>query len=83
VRTNLAGHTCLHKVVFNREFLDGRDQWWLAQHGLLVVVSAKENMAVTINARAQAAAGERVTVGRRNTGASTTAGTSKRTSSTQ
>jgi hypothetical protein len=33
--------------------------------------------------RAQAAAGEGVTVGRRNTGASTTAGTSNRTSSTQ
>ena len=35
------------------------------QHGILFVVPAKENMAVTIDAQAQAAAGEGVTVGRR------------------
>jgi Transposase DDE domain len=64
-RTNLAGHTRLHKVVFDRGFLDGGDLWWLAQHGLLFVVPAKENMAVTIDAQAQAAAGDGVTVGRR------------------
>jgi Transposase DDE domain len=64
-RTNIAGHARLHKVVFDRGFLDGVDLWWLQQHGLLFVVPAKENMAVTIDAQAQAAAGEDVTVGRR------------------
>jgi hypothetical protein len=64
-RTNLAGHTRLHKVVVDRGFWEGGDLWWLAQHGLLFVVPAKENMAVTIDAQAQAAAGEGVTVGRR------------------
>ena len=28
-RTNLAGHARLHKVVFDRGFLDGVDLWWL------------------------------------------------------
>jgi hypothetical protein len=64
-RTNLAGHARLHKVVFDRGFLDGADLWWLDQHGITFVVPAKENMAVTVDARAQAAAGEGVTVGRR------------------
>jgi hypothetical protein len=64
-RTNLAGHARLHKVVFDRGFLDGVDLWWLQQHGLLFVVPAKENMVVTIDAQAQAAAGEDVTGGRR------------------
>jgi hypothetical protein len=64
-RTNLAGHARLHKVVFDRGCLDGVDLWWLQQHGLLFVVPAKENMAVSIDAQAQAAAGEDVTGGRR------------------
>jgi Transposase DDE domain len=64
-RTNLAGHARLHKVVFDKAFLDGVDLWWLDQHGILFVVPAKANMAVTIDAQAQAAAGEGVTVGRR------------------
>jgi hypothetical protein len=64
-RTNLAGFARLHKVVFDRGFLDGPDLWWLDQHGITFVVPAKENMAVTVDARAQAAAGEGVTVGRR------------------
>jgi hypothetical protein len=64
-RTNLAGAARLHKVVFDRGFLDGVDLWWLQEHGLLFVVPAKENMAVTIDAQAQAAAGEGVTIGRR------------------
>ena len=64
-RTNLAGHVRLHKVVFDRGFLDGVDLWWLAQHGILFVVPAKDNMAVTVDAQAQAAAGEGITVGRR------------------
>jgi Transposase DDE domain len=62
-RTNLAGFTRLHKVVFDRGFLDGPDLWWLDQHGITFVVPAKENMAVTVDARAQAAAGEGVTLG--------------------
>jgi hypothetical protein len=64
-RANLAGHARLHKVVFDRGFLDGTDLWWLDQQGLSFVVPAKTNMAVTADARAQAAAGEEVTVGRR------------------
>jgi Transposase DDE domain len=64
-RTNLAGHVRLHKVVFDKGFLDGVDLWWLAQHGLTFVVPAKDNMAVTVDAQAQAAAGEGLTVGRR------------------
>src|SRR5512132_833034 len=64
-RTNLAGHARLHKVVFDRGFLDGPDLWWLDQRGLLFVVPAKTNMAVTVDAQAQAAAGEGITLGRR------------------
>src|SRR5512132_4602397 len=64
-RTNLAGHARLHKVVFDKGFLDGVELWWLAQRDLLFVVPAKDNMAVTIDAQAQAAAGEGVSVGRR------------------
>jgi hypothetical protein len=45
--------------------LAGADLWWLEQHGLLFVVPAKANMGVTADARALAAAGEGVTVGRR------------------
>jgi len=64
-RANLAGYARLHKVVFDKAFLAGTDLWWLNQHGLLFVVPAKDNMAVTADARALAAAGEGVTVGRR------------------
>jgi hypothetical protein len=64
VRTNLTGHARLRQVVFDRGFLEGADLWWLQPHGLLFVVPAKENIAVTIDAQAQAAAGEDVTVGR-------------------
>ena len=64
-RANLAGPARLHKVVFDRGFLDGTDLWWLDQQGLSFVVPAKTNMAVTADARAQAAAGAEVTVGRR------------------
>ena len=64
-RVNLAGTARLHKVVFDRGFLDGADLWWLDRHGITFVVPAKDNMAVTVDARAQAAAGESVTVGRR------------------
>jgi hypothetical protein len=64
-RTNLAGTARLHTVVFDKGFLDGVDLWWLDQHGISFVVPAKANMAVTADARAQAAAGEGVTHGRR------------------
>jgi hypothetical protein len=61
-RANLTGFTRLHKVVFDRGFLDGADLWWLDHHGITFVVPAKDNMAVTVDARAQAAAGEGITV---------------------
>jgi hypothetical protein len=64
-RANLAGDVHLHKVVFDKGFLDGTDLWWLDQHGITFVVPAKANMAVTADARAQAAAGEEITIGRR------------------
>jgi hypothetical protein len=64
-RPNLAGHARLHKVVFDKGFLDGVDLWWLAQRGITFVVPAKDNMAVTADARAQATAGEGITIGRR------------------
>jgi hypothetical protein len=64
-RMNLAGPARLRKVVFDKGFLDGTDLWWLDQHDILFVVPAKDNMAVTVDARAQAAAGEGITIGRR------------------
>jgi Transposase DDE domain len=64
-RANLAGYARLHKVVFDKGFLAGTDLWWLAQQGILFVVPAKDNMAVTADAQALAAAGEGVTVGHR------------------
>jgi hypothetical protein len=64
-RANLAGHARLQRVVFDKGFLDGTDLWWLDQQGLTFVVPAKTNMAVTADARAQATAGEGITVGRR------------------
>jgi hypothetical protein len=64
-RTNLASYARLHKVVFDKGFLDGVDLWWLDQRGITFVVPAKANMAVTADAQAQAAAGAGVTIGRR------------------
>jgi hypothetical protein len=64
-RTDLAGHTRLQKIVFDQGFWDGVDLWWLDQQGILLVVPGKANMALTIDAQAQAAAGEGVTIGRR------------------
>jgi hypothetical protein len=63
-RTTLVGHARRHKVVFDKGFLEGVDWWWLAPHGIVCVVPAKEHMAVTVDTRAQDAAGEGVTVGR-------------------
>jgi hypothetical protein len=64
-RAHVAGYACLYKVVFDRGFLAGTDLWWLEQQGIRVVVPAKDNMAVTADARALAAAGEGGTVGHR------------------
>jgi hypothetical protein len=64
-RANLAGAARLAMVVFDKGFLDGSDLWWLDQQGIRFVVPAKANMAVTADARARAAAGEGITVGRR------------------
>jgi len=64
-RMNLAGYARLAKVVFDKGFLDGTTLWWLDQQGITFVVPAKANMAVTADARAQAAAGDEITVGRR------------------
>jgi hypothetical protein len=64
-RLNLAGDARLHKVVIAQGFLDGPTSWWLDPQGLHCVVCAKTNMAVTVDARAQAVAGEDLTVGRR------------------
>jgi Transposase DDE domain len=64
-QTNLADDARLHKVVFDKGFLAGTDLWWLDQHGITFVVPAKSNMAVTADSRAQAAAGEGITIGSR------------------
>jgi len=64
-RSNLEGYARLSKVVVDRGFLAGTDLWWLDQHGITFVVPAKEDMAVTADARALAAASDGITVGRR------------------
>jgi hypothetical protein len=64
-RLNLQGYARLHKVIFDTGFVDGTTLWWLDQHALTCVVPAKTEMAVTTDARAQAAAGEALRVGRR------------------
>jgi hypothetical protein len=64
-RSHLAGDARLHQVVFDQGCLDGPDRWWLDQHGITLVVPAKANMAVTADARAQSAAQEDSTMGRR------------------
>jgi hypothetical protein len=64
-RPHLAGFPRRHKVVFDRGGWAGADLWWLDQQGITFVVPAHDHMAVTVAARAQAAAGEGVTVGRR------------------
>jgi hypothetical protein len=64
-RTPLGGDTRRHKGVFDRGCWEGAALGWLDQHGLLVVVPAKATMAVTAEARAQAAAGPEITRARR------------------
>lgn len=60
-RTNPEGDARLSKVVGDRGFPAGPDLWWLDQHGLTFVVPAKEDMAVTADARALAAASDGIT----------------------
>jgi hypothetical protein len=57
-RAKLAGAARLHKIVCERGCLAGTDWWWLDEQGLLCVVPANTTMAVTVEARAHAAAGE-------------------------
>jgi hypothetical protein len=64
-QTNVAGKARMHQVGFDRGFLDGADLWWLDPHGITCVVPANTTMAGTVDARAQAAVGEGITVGRR------------------
>jgi hypothetical protein len=64
-RTHLAGDARLSKVVVARGVLAGTNLWWLDQHGSTCVVPAQEDMAVTTDARALAAASDGITVGRR------------------
>ena len=63
-RAHLAGQTRRHKVVCDTGCLAGTDRWWLDQHGLRLVVPAKTPLTGTVDARAQAPAGEGMTVGR-------------------
>jgi hypothetical protein len=64
-RLNLAGYARRHKVLLDKGFLDGSTRGWLDQQGITCVVPAKAHMTVTADARAQAAAGEEITAGRR------------------
>jgi hypothetical protein len=64
-RLHLPGDARRHTVVFDKGFLDGTTLWWLDQHASTCGVPAKTNLAVTADARAQAAADEGLTVGRR------------------
>jgi hypothetical protein len=66
-QANLADHARLRRVIFDRGFLDGADLWWLAQQDLGFVVPAKENMRVTADAQALAAAGTGVVAHRVHT----------------
>ena len=64
-RRHLAGDARLHKVVFDKGLGDGTTVGRLDQQGIHVVGPAQTNLAVTADARAQAAAGADRTVGRR------------------
>ena len=64
-RANLAGYARLHKIVLDKGVLAGTELWWLDQPGLCFVGPATANLALTADARAQAAAGEGITRCRR------------------
>jgi hypothetical protein len=57
-QATLAGATRLDQLSFARGFVAGLDRWWLDQRGITWGVPATDNLAVTVDARAQAAAGE-------------------------
>jgi hypothetical protein len=57
-RLHLQGDARLHTVIFATGFWDGPTLWWLDQHAIPVVVPATVEMAVTVDARAQAATGK-------------------------
>jgi hypothetical protein len=57
-RTHLAGYARRHTGGFAQGFVDGVARWGLDERGSLFVVPAKDKMAVTVDAQAQAAAGE-------------------------
>jgi hypothetical protein len=63
-RPNLDGHARQHKVVLDKGFRAGVDRWWLEQRGITLVVLAKDNMAVTADARAHAMSGDGLPSGR-------------------
>ena len=81
-RTHLAGHARRHHVGFDQGCGAGVERWGLAPHGSLCVVPAKDNRAVTPDARAQAAAGAGMPLRRRahtvRHGQGTTAWTERR-----
>ena len=52
-------------MVFEKGLWEGTDLLRLDQQGLLLVVAAQATVSVTADARAQAAVGDRITVGRR------------------
>jgi hypothetical protein len=64
-RAPLAGAAGLHKLVCDRGFGDGTELGWLDQQGSLCGVPAQTTRAVTVEARAPAAAGEGLSHGRR------------------
>jgi hypothetical protein len=64
-RRQLAGDAPLPPVVLARGLVAGTPRRWLEQHPSTWVMPAKDHMAVTADARAQAMAGAGPTVGRR------------------
>jgi hypothetical protein len=54
-QANLGQRARISKVVIDRGYLDGEDLWGLHQQGIIFVVVAKTNMAVTQDAQALAA----------------------------
>jgi hypothetical protein len=64
-RLKLAGDARLAHVGCDQGVLDGPPLWWRDPQGLRCVVPAHTNLAVPAAARAQAAAGEELTIGRR------------------
>jgi hypothetical protein len=64
-RAHRAGAARLPQGVVARGVWDGTDRWGLDPQGSTCVVPAKDNRAVTADARAQTGGGEAITVGRR------------------